>query len=261
MRWLEVCALVLLIPICALAQPKAGTVPPTSATTAQRPPAPSNTQAPDTAQTAASLLKSNGGSLLRASLAAQPDASFAKASQVSFFAVPPPEPHVLKKRDLVTIIVREESETSVDATSETKRKSDLDAKVDQFIKLNFAEGMIENAIGGDPPQIKASGTRNFKGEATLDRTDSMTMRVQAEVVDVKPNGTLVLQARATVTTDEEIQSIVLSGNCRAEDVTQDNTVLSTQLYDKTITKSHKGAARDATKRGLIQRLLDVVNPF
>jgi flagellar L-ring protein precursor FlgH len=106
-----------------------------------------------------------------------------------------------------------------------------------------------------------NGTRNLKGEATVDRSDSLILRVQAEVIDVKPNNTLVLQARATITSDEEAQTLVLSGTCRAEDVTPDNTVLSTQLYDKNVTKTHTGAVRDTTKRGFVPRLLDVINPF
>src|SRR5207237_8799875 len=90
----------------------------------------------DTAQTTAALLKSNGGSLLRASLAAQPDPSVAKASQISFFAVPPPVPRTLKKHDLVTIIVREESEAKSEGTSDLKKNADLDAKIEQFPSLN-----------------------------------------------------------------------------------------------------------------------------
>jgi flagellar L-ring protein precursor FlgH len=217
----------------------------------------------DTAQTTAALLHSNGGSLLRASLAAQPDPSVAKASQVSFFAVPAPEPRTLKKHDLVTIIVREESEAKSEGTSDLKKNADLDAKIEQFPSLNLSGsgGVVGNGIGATAPEIKLSGTRNMKGEATVNRSDSLTLRVQAEIVDVKPNNTLVLQARATVTMDEEIQTIVLSGTCRAEDVTPDNTVLSTQLYDKSVVKSTKGSVRDTTKRGWVPRLLDVLNPF
>jgi flagellar L-ring protein precursor FlgH len=65
----------------------------------------------------------------------------------------------------------------------------------------------------------------------------------------------------TIQTDEEEQSVILSGVCRAEDITADNTVLSTQLHDLTVRKTHKGAVRDTTKRGWIPRLLDVLNPF
>jgi hypothetical protein len=33
------------------------------------------------------------------------------------------------------------------------------------------------------------------------------------------------------------------------------------MFDKDLTKSHKGAVRDTTKRGWIPKLLDVLNPF
>jgi len=43
------------------------------------------------------------------------------------------------------------------------------------------------AQGANPPSVKMSGTRNLKGEAKLERTDSFLARITAEVVDVKPN--------------------------------------------------------------------------
>src|SRR5256886_7855166 len=262
MRFVPACALFAMIPVSVFAQ----VVQPGAQTTVY-PPAPprSSPQSiappPDTAQNTAALLHSNGGSLLRASLAAQPDPSVAKASQISFFAVPPPVPKVLKKHDLITIIVREESESKTEGTTDLKKQADLDAKIEQFVKANVGNFALQNSIGPTVPEIKLNGTRNLKGEATVDRSDSLILRVQAEVIDVKPNNTLVLQARATITSDEEIQTLVLSGTCRAEDVTPDNTVLSTQLYDKAVTKTHTGAVRDTTKRGFVPRLLDVINPF
>ena len=189
----------------------------------------------------------------------------AKASQVSFFAVPPPQPHVLKKHDLVTIIVDEESQFKSEGDTDLSREADMDAKVEQFVRLSLSNFDLTNAIGANTPavpEVNMTGTRNSKDSATVDRSDSLTLRVQAEVIDVKPNNTMNnLQARASITTDEEVQTLTLSGTCRSEDVTPDNTVLSTQLFDKNVTKTHTGAVRDTTKRGWIPRLLDVVNPF
>ena len=45
------------------------------------------------------------------------------------------------------------------------------------------------------------------------------------------------------------------------DITPDNTVLSTQLFDLEFTKTNKGQVRNTTKTGLIHKLLDFVNPF
>jgi flagellar L-ring protein precursor FlgH len=167
----------------------------------------------------------------------------------------------MKRHDLVTIIVREESESKTEGTTDLKKQADLDAKIDQFARFSAANFALKNSIGGASPEFKMNGTHNMKGEATVDRSDSLVLRVQAEVLDVKPNNTLVLQARAFIKSDEEEQTLILSGTCRAEDITPDNTVLSTQLYDKNVTKTHKGAVRDTTNRGWVPRLLDVLNPF
>src|SRR3954469_18255883 len=135
MRFVHACALVAMLPISVIAQ-----VTPQQQPIAAPPPLPRTapqtvTTLTDTAQNTAALMRSNGGSLLRASLAAQPDPSIAKASQVSFFSVPPPVPRVLKKHDLITIIVREESESTSEGTTDLKKQADFDAKLEQFIKL------------------------------------------------------------------------------------------------------------------------------
>ena len=69
--------------------------------------------------------------------------------------------------------------------------------------------------------------RRFRSE--VDRARQVPPFCTAEVLDVKPNGTLVLQARKRIKTDDEEQVFVLSGTCRAEDITADNTILKTAL--------------------------------
>jgi flagellar L-ring protein precursor FlgH len=201
-------------------------------------------------------------SLFQAALASQADPRQAKVGDVSFFAVPAPEPKTLKKHDQVTIIIREESTFSSDGSAESKKKADFDAQLEEFIQLKLRNWEVQGgALGGATPSIKASMARNFKGEGNVDRTDKFTARIQAEVVDVKPNGTLVLQARKRIKTDDEEQQFTLSGTCRVEDVTADNSILSTQLFDLDLEKKNKGSVREATKRGWVPKLLDALNPF
>lgn len=209
----------------------------------------------------AELMRQNGGSLRRAALQMNDDPRVVKPADVNYFAVPEPKPKTLLKHDLVTIIISEQSNFSSDGGTDTKKDAGIDAKLEQFPSFSFENFALKNTIGSITPQIKASANRNYKGEGTVDRKDTFTARIQAEVVDVKPNGTLVLQARKRIVTDEEEQVIVLAGVCRVQDITPDNTVLSTQLFDMDVRKSHRGAVRDATKRGWVPRLLDWVNPF
>src|SRR4029079_6650666 len=138
----------------------------------------------------------------RATLSANPPVGRPDLKTLSVFAVPEQQPKTIKKHDLVTIIIREESEVSSQGTSDLKRQSDLDAGVDSAFNLNVANMALNPTVTGAKPRITLNGTRNFKGEATVDRTDSVIARITAEVVAVKPNGTLVVQARKKIKNDE-----------------------------------------------------------
>ena len=190
------------------------------------------------------------------------DPSRTRLSQVSFFSVPQKEPRVLSKHDLVTVIVREQSEMKSDGKTDLKKDMSLDAQLQEFIALELKNWAIRGgAQGSTPPGVNLSAKRDFSGDASLDRSDSFTTRITAEVVDVKPNGNVVLQAKKRIKHDEEEQSMILTGVCRAQDITGDNTILSTQLYDLVLDKTTSGAVTDTTKRGLIPKVLDKLNPF
>ena len=225
----------------------------------QRPPRPINN---DSAQEAAAGMRRHGSSLLKATMHARPDPARARLADVSFAAVPEPVPRTLRKHDQVTIIVREESESRSRGSTELKKEAEFEARLEEFIRLRIHNAEVEGgALGAQPPAVRASGVRDFKGEGRVDRSDRFTTRVQAEVLDVKPNGTLVLQARSRVRTDDEDRFFILTGTCRVEDVSADNTILSSQLYDKNLEQKNRGNIRNTTRRGWLGNLLDVITPF
>jgi flagellar L-ring protein FlgH len=207
------------------------------------------------------LMRASNGSLHRATAAMPDDPRLVRPGDVSYFSIAAPRPKTLVKNDLVTIIVREESSYSSDSSADASKDASLDARIEQFPKVDLSNFALTAGIGATIPQFKISGTREYKNEGQTDRSDKLTARLQAEVVDVKPNGTLVLQARKRIVTDEDEQLFVLTGICRVQDVTADNSVLSTQLYDLDVKKTHSGPVRDAVKRGWLPRAMDWINPF
>jgi flagellar L-ring protein precursor FlgH len=213
------------------------------------------------AEQTAAMVQRTGGSLLQAQLATPVSPMQAQANQVSFIAVPEPTPKLLKQHDLVTIIVNEQSDISSKGTSNLTRDSQLDAKVDNFVQLRASNLTVKGLQSTTTPEIKLEGNRTFQGQGDVERSDSFTARITAEVVDVKPNGTVVLQARKKIKADDEEQTFVLTGTCRAEDITAADSVLSSQLYDLQLQKTHTGDVRNSTKRGFFGKLLDLFNPF
>src|SRR5687768_2305561 len=55
--------------------------------------------------TVGAVMRGNGGSLFRATLATAPDPGAAKPASISLFAVAPPEPRTIRKHDQITIII------------------------------------------------------------------------------------------------------------------------------------------------------------
>ncbi len=80
-------------------------------------------------------------------------------------------------------------------------------------------------------------------------------------MDVKPNGTMVVEATKQIQVDKETQIFTLSGTCRVEDLAADNTVQSTQLADLRVSKQTKGSVHDGTKQGWLSGFIDKFSPF
>lgn len=201
------------------------------------------------------------GSLLKAGMAREATDQRAKLQNVSFFAVPEPKPRTIKKHDLITVIINEEASVASDAKANTDRDTQLNATLSTYLKLNTKSFNLAGVQPTVPPGFVGDLQRNFKSDGQDDRTDSFTTRLSAQVVDVKPNGTLVIEARRNIQVNTEVQHYLLSGICRAEDITPDNTILSTQLSDLNLRRDDTGLVHDATKQGGLMKLLDFINPF
>jgi len=193
--------------------------------------------------------------------AGEPDPA-APVRQYSMLAVRPPQPRTFAVHDLITIIVDENSRSSSTQTLDTEKEYEIGATLESVVDpAQLIEARLRQAMLADVSLIDAEGEREFEGEGEYEREDRFTARLTAEVIDVKPNGTLVLEARKRIARDEEISLLVLSGRCRSEDVTRSNTVLSSQMADLTLVQKNEGSVRKAAKKGVLTRFLETVFAF
>jgi flagellar L-ring protein precursor FlgH len=184
--------------------------------------------------------------------------------QMSMFAIAPAEERLFVVHDLVQIVVRETSVAKSSQSLDTKKEADLDWSIPrspQLELLALLEAQISAGRTTDRPALELQYNNEFKGDGQYERKDDLTARVTAEVIEILPNGNLVLEARTTILTDKEEQVITVTGTCRADDVTPANSVLSNQLHDLRIEKQHKGELRTTNERGFIGKVLDAIFSF
>lgn len=178
----------------------------------------------------------------------------------SMIAVVPAEPKHFRVNDQVNIVVRHRISYRADGRVEQNRTQQFDAKLSDWFRFHD-DRWIQQDFQRGTPQVKFDLTDNRRGQGRNQRQDELTTRIQAVVIDVKPNGTLVIEARAEYQYEEETQSITLTGSCRSEDISPDNSILSDKIAGLTVRTENKGVVRDTTKRGFLPRAFDKVKPF
>lgn len=182
---------------------------------------------------------------------------------VSLLYIDVPKPKKFEVHDLVTLIIDETSSAESKQTLDTKKDYDLTGDVTAFpdllqlLELRLAQGDRSNIASLD-----VGSKQKFKGEGTAKRSDRFVARITAEIIDVKPNGNLVLEARKIVEgLDGESKTIVLSGVCRQDDITDANTVNSSQLADLHLSQTTEGEVTKTAKKGFIPRVLEAIFNF
>jgi flagellar L-ring protein precursor FlgH len=172
----------------------------------------------------------------------------------SLFAFAPEKPRLFKEHDLVQIVVRETTRITSFQGLETEKEYGLVGGVEAFPGLNNYDLL-------NYTEVELVGEKEFEGEGEYAREDDMTTRIAAEILEILPNGNLVLEARTRIKTDEEEMFTQLTGICRPDDVTASNTILSNQIFDLQIEKMHYGQVREAANKGILARVLDAVFAF
>ncbi len=187
----------------------------------------------------------------------------AELRAMSMLYIDIPKPKKFAVHDPVTILIDETSSAESKQTLDTKKDYDLSGDLTAFpdllelLELRLAEGDRSPIASLD-----LGSKQDFKGEGTAKRSDRFVARITAEIIDVKPNGNLVLEARKVVTSqDGESKTIVLSGFCRQEDITDANTVSSSQLADLRLIQTTEGEVSKSAKKGFIPRVLEAIFNF
>jgi flagellar L-ring protein precursor FlgH len=167
-----------------------------------------------------------------------------------------PEPRRFAVHDLITVIVRESSENDSKAKLNTEKETKLEGGVSEW--PDFLNALD---LSAKKPKAAVDFKKEFESDGAFKRSDTFTTRVTARIIDVKPNGLLVLEARRQIRTDKETVSMILTGTCRPQDVAGDNTVQSTVLADLQLIKEHEGELRNTTRKGVLTQVLEGLFAF
>jgi flagellar L-ring protein precursor FlgH len=156
--------------------------------------------------------------------------------------------------DLVTIRVVESISAAGTADASLDKSSRGTAAVTQLFGLeSHYPGWINptNLVG-------AAADTQFKGGGATTRTGDLSAVVTARVVEVLPNGDLVLEGAREIDINGDRQIVVLTGVLRTADVLPGNVALSTSIGQLRIRYFGKGLMKDNLRPGWLIRFVNKI---
>jgi flagellar L-ring protein precursor FlgH len=161
--------------------------------------------------------------------------------------------------DILTIIVAESASAQNSQQRKDSRSSALQDAVGQF--LFSAAASKFGTHNGELPALNLTGTSSFNGGGQVNNSQTVTASAAVLVVDVLPNGNLVIEGVHLVTFAGETQYVVLHGLVRPDDIAANNTILSSNIADARIEFYNQGSLTDMQKRGWLSKLYEKLRPF
>lgn len=156
--------------------------------------------------------------------------------------------------DIVTVRVVESIVGTGSADSALDKNSSGNASVTKYFGL---EELFPDDY--DPANmVDISSDTKFKGGGTTTRSGELSAVMTARVVEVLPNGDLVLEGAREIDINGDRQIVVLTGVVRPTDINKNNVVLSTQIGQLSIRYFGRGLIKDNLKPGWLVRILNKV---
>lgn len=147
--------------------------------------------------------------------------------------------------DTLTIVISERT-----TTTQTKaRKNGKSAST----RLNAGTGIFDFLASAS-----ASGSDTWKADGSAKDTSNFSGNIAVTVVEVQPNGNMVVEGTQSIWQNKDEHKITLRGIVRRDDVTYENTVPSTKVADATVRFDGKGPLNAKQRQGILTQILNIL---
>jgi flagellar L-ring protein FlgH len=160
--------------------------------------------------------------------------------------------------DLLTVVILE----TTDIANNDQKQMSKDTKAGSI--FNFKGSTKGGKLARDGQvdfDASGSSTRSFDSKSQLSIDQRFTDRMSVIVIDVLPNGNLVVEGFKQVVVGGEVRTIRISGIVRPIDISLANSVLSQAIANFQITYLGNGPTSRYVKQGYLGRIFNFIWPF
>ncbi len=174
----------------------------------------------------------------------------------------PPEQEMreLKVNDIVTVLVDYRTSLLSEGDAQARKTNNFNAFLNDWVKFT-GKDLTPDPQPNGPLAVSGNLQSQYRVQSDMELRDQLTFRIASHIVDIQPNGNLVIEGHRTIRNNDEIWQQSLTGIVRRTAIGPDRTVRSDEIADLRIEKREMGFIRDAYKRGWLQLWYDKWKAF
>ncbi len=131
--------------------------------------------------------------------------------------------------------------------------------VPAFLPVAGAAKWLGSAATSASALFQSSSTLANNG--TVDRNETINLKLAAVVVQTLPNGNLVIEGKQQVKVNAEMRELTIGGIVRPEDIDSTNQISYEKIAEARISYGGQGVVSDVQSPRYGQELLDILLPF
>jgi len=162
--------------------------------------------------------------------------------------------------DILTVQITENTNATRNLNTTAERKTSNTSSVTAVSPVSKLASLI-GANSVLAPSVAAAADNSLTGQGTMGASDVFTGVITVTVIDVYPNGNLLISGEKLVSLGENREFLRLSGVVNPSTISATNTILSTQIADARIEYKGTGTLRDVQEMGWLQKFFLSVLPF
>ena len=163
--------------------------------------------------------------------------------------------------DIVTVNIEIKDKAQISNTTQRSHIAAEDAAASSFLGYESnLDRFLPEAI--DPTSlIDLDSSGSSEGAGSVNRDETIELRVAATVTQVLPNGNLVIAGRQEIRVNFELRELQVAGIIRPEDVASTNTIEFDQIAEARISYGGRGHITDVQQPRYGQQVYDIIWPF
>lgn len=163
--------------------------------------------------------------------------------------------------DVITVLVTLNDKAKIDSNNTYNRQATHASNLTNFFGVESKlKTFLPKAVS--PASLTNTGSNSQDtGRGLLDRKDTLDTKIGATIIQILPNGNLVIQGRQEILFETELRIIDVRGVIRREDVASDNTIPYSKIAEARIAYGGRGDITDVSSVPWGQQALNRVLPW